>query len=138
MQSEDTEQGWFLLQQYRNQIEELYAQVELIERLVADYAKTLETLQELSNVSDTDSLILLGGNTYAYGTLTRTDRVIVNVGRGTLIEKPVSGAIDTLQKKVEDLRKSQENVLQAAETIRVKMDDLYRRLNEQNVQVSET
>lgn len=129
------EQGWYLMQQYQEQVEELYGQAELIERLVNEYHRTVETVQEMSDIPSQDTLIPIGGSTFVYGTLKDTGKVLVNAGRGILVEKPVNAAIDTLNKKIEELKKSQESILKTAEEIKGKMDELARKMSEKDVQI---
>lgn len=125
----------YLMQQYKEQAEELYAQVELINRLLDEYERTIETLQRLSEISDLDTLVPIGGNSFLYGNLVKKDSVIVNVGRGILIEKPINAALDVINKKVVDLKKSQDSLIKTINDIQMKMEDLSKKLSEQNVQV---
>lgn len=135
MNEEMAARNYYLMQQYREQAEELYGQSELLDRLIGDYMRTMETVQELSGISQKDTLIPIGGNAFVHGKISDTKHVIVNVGRGKYIEKTTNAAVDTLNKKIEDLKKSQEKILKAAEETRLKMEDIVQKLNEQNVQI---
>lgn len=129
------EQRWYLMQQYQEQVEELYGQAELIERLVSEYHRTVETLQGLPGIASQETLIPIGGTTFVYGALRDTGKVLVNAGRGILVEKPVNAAVDMLTRKIEELKKNQESILKTAEEIRGKMEELARKMSEENVQI---
>ena len=104
----------YLLQRYQEQMEMLLGEAEVIERLIGDYNNTIEALQELTSVNMKETLVPIGGNTFVYGSLSDTNRVLINVGRGILIEKQVNAAIDTINKRVVDLKKSQESIMKTA------------------------
>jgi prefoldin alpha subunit len=137
MNQEETNKNLYLLQRYQEQAEALYGEAEVIERLILDYNRAAETLQEMTTVNIKETLIPIGGNTFAYGALENTDKVIINVGRGILIEKTVNAAIKTINKKIADLKKSQENVMKTAEDIQEKMEEINQNLREKNVQTSQ-
>ena len=134
MNEEEINRNLYLLQRYQEQVEALYGEAEMIERLISEYNRTIEALQEMTNVDVKETLVPIGGNTFVYGTLEDTKKVIINVGSGILIEKPVNAAIDTINKKITDLKKSQGNIMKTTEDIRLKMDNITQKLKEENVQ----
>ena len=133
----DTElnRNLYLLQRYQEQIEALYGEAEIVEGLANEYRRTIETLQELTSVDSKDTFVPIGGNTFAYGEITAIDKVIVNVGRGILIEKPINAAIDTLTKKIADVKKSQDSLAKTINDIRIKIDELTQKIKDKDVQV---
>lgn len=134
IKEEEYKRQIYLLQLYREQIEEIYAQMELIERFIGEYSRAIETLQELAGIEEKDALMPLGGNSFAHVEIKDLKKVLVNVGRGIFIEKTLNGAIDFMNKKIEDLKKSEQNLAKTAEEIRLKMEELSIKL--ENVQVS--
>ncbi|HEC77349.1 MAG TPA: prefoldin subunit alpha [Thermoplasmatales archaeon] len=135
MNEEEYASNVYLLQRYQENMEEIYGETELIGRLISEYERVIETLQEMSGIEEKESLIPIGGNVFVYGSLKDTKNVIVNVGRGVLVEKPVNSAIDTINKKISDLKKSQEKLFKTADEIRLRMEEISQKLRDKDVQV---
>ncbi len=138
MNEEELNKQLYLLQRYQEQAEQIYGEAELIEKIISEYERAIETLQEMGATGERDVLMPVGGNVFAYATLKDTGKVIVNVGRGVFIEKPVNAAVDIINRKIDDLKKSQEKLIKTAEEIRARMEEIGRKISEgSNVQVSE-
>ena len=137
MNEEEINKQLYLLQRYQEQAEQIYGEAEIIERIISEYERAIETIQEMSTASEKDVLMHVGGNVFAYASLKDTGKVIVNVGSGVFIEKPINAAIDILNRKIDDLRKSQERLIKTAEEIKARMEEIGRKISEGDVQVSE-
>jgi prefoldin alpha subunit len=137
MNEEEFNKQLYLLQRYQEQAEEIYGEVEIIERLIEDYNRAIDTMQEMINAASKETLFPVGGGVFAYGEIKDVSKVLVNIGRGIFVEKPINAAIDTINKKIDDLKKSQERLLKTAEDIRTKMEEITEKIREGNVQVSE-
>jgi len=137
MKEEELNKQLYLLQRYQEQAEQLYGEVEIIEKIIADYERAIETMQEMASIEHSEILIPIGGNVFAYGNLKDTSKILVNVGRGVFVEKPVNAAIDIINKKIDDLKKSQEKLIKTVEEIRERMEEITERIRGGNVQVSE-
>jgi len=64
---------------------------------------TKETLDEISKVDGNEILVSIGSATYATGKLVKNDKVIVEIGAGVALEKPIDDAIKILKKRRENL-----------------------------------
>lgn len=137
MNEEEYASNVYLLQRYQENMEEIYGETELIGRLISDYERVVETLQEMANIEEKEILVPIGGNVFVYGYLKDINKVIVNVGRGILIEKSINSAIDIINKKISDLKKSQEKLFKTADEIRLKMEEISQRLRDKDVQASQ-
>ena len=137
MNEEEINKQLYLLQRYQEQAEQIYGEAEIIERIISEYERAIETLQEMDTTSEKDVLMPVGGNVFAYASLKDTGKVVVNVGSGVFIEKPINAAIDILNRKIDDLRKSQERLIKTAEEIKARMEEIGRKISEGDVQVSE-
>lgn len=134
MKEDEYRKNVYLLQLYQEQIESIYSQVEMIERLIDEYNRAIETLRELINMESKEVLMPLGINVFGYAELKETNKVVVNIGRNVYMEKNINNAIDFFNKKISDLKKSEEKLTKTAEELRIKMEEIANKLKD--VQVS--
>ena len=127
----DETQDILLFQQYQNQLELISKQVSLLDNLIVEYERAKETLQEIDIAEkDKEILIPIGGNTFVFGALKDKTKVITGIGGNISIEKKVTNAVPTLQKKIEDFRKEEEKIIHLAQEIQVKTEVLTQKIKE--------
>ena len=135
--SEEVERDIYLLQRHQEQIEDIYSQVELMERLINEYERAIDTLMEIQKFENgRETLIPIGANVFLYASLKDTKKVITKVGK-VFIEKNISKAIEFVNKKIEEIRKNEESLVKTAEEIKQRMEEISKRLKDKNVQVPE-
>lgn len=101
-----------LIEQYREQMNSLEMQSSYLQAAIADYSKAKITLEQLSNLdTGTEILLPIGGSTYIDATAKNTSKVIFDIGGGIVTEKTSDDAIKKIDKRVEDLQKTQEKLL---------------------------
>lgn len=138
MKEEEYRKNVYLLQRHQEQMEDLYAQAEVLEKLIEDYNNAMETLNEMVSLEgEKEALMPIGGNVFAFVEIKDMRKVIVNVGGKVYVEKPINGAIDFINRKIEELKKNQRKLLRAAEEIRSKMEEIIEKIKSEDVQVSE-
>jgi len=136
--SEELQKDLYMLQRHREQIEDIYGQVELIERLIEEYENVVSTLVEMQKLEEgKDTLMPVGANIFLYSTIKDTSKVLARVGSKVYVEKSIPKAIEFINKKIEDLRRNEESLVKTAREIRQKMDEISKRLKDKNVQVPE-
>jgi len=134
MKEDEYRRNVYLLQLYQEQIEGIYSQVEMIEKLIDEYNRAIETMKEIAEMEGKEVLMPLGINVFGYAELKDTSKVIVNIGRSVYMEKTINNAIDFFNKKIEELKKSEEKLAKTAEELRMKMEEIANKLKD--VQVS--
>ncbi|MCD6481186.1 MAG: prefoldin subunit alpha [Thermoplasmata archaeon] len=137
MSEEEISRNIYLLQRYQEQVEEIYGELDFLDKLMQEYTRSIETMQEIINSSSSEILVPIGGNAFAYGELKDREKVLVNVGGGVFVEKSLNAAMETINRRMEELKKSQEKLIATVEEIRQKMDDIASGLRERDVPVSE-
>ena len=136
--SEELQKDLYMLQRHREQIEDIYGQVELIERLIEEYENVVSTLVEMQKLEEgKDTLMPVGANIFLYSTIKDTSKVLARVGSKVYVEKSIPKAIEFINKKIEELRRNEESLVKTAREIRQKMDEISKRLKDKNVQVPE-
>lgn len=59
-----------------------------------------------------DLLVPLGASSYVKANLNESGKVIVSVGAGVFVEKPINEAVPIVSKQIEELKKQEETVFQ--------------------------
>jgi len=136
--SEEIQRDFYILQQHQEQIEDIYTQVELIEKLIKEYEAVINTLMEMQKFEGKkEALMPIGGNIFLYADIKENKKVLARIGSRIYVEKNVAKAIEFVNKKIEELKKNEESLVKAAREIRRKMDEISKRIREKNVQVPE-
>jgi prefoldin alpha subunit len=122
---EDFTRQMILLQQYKNQIDELMANIEILEGMVNEYEKTRDTIQGIGNADDrSDILIPIGGGTFAHATLKDRHKVIIGIGGNVIIEKSVDKAVDMLEKRMQNFRNEERKLGELAQKLQMKVEQI--------------
>ena len=92
-------------QQLEAEIKALEEQKLQAEKLENDLSKTGQTLRGLRDPdNEQDILIPIGSGVYVYGKITDWQKILVNVGSGTIVPKTLDEAIKTVDKQIENYR----------------------------------
>ncbi len=105
------------MQQMQQQIEALSNQVEELKQHLVEIEISKSALQEIQNTkTDTEILAPVANGIFVKAKLLNNEKVVINVGMNTTVEKPIADAIKLLEDQ--EVRISQsveemENVLEA-------------------------
>ncbi len=87
--------------------EQLQGSLNMINAMITDLNLANVTLQNLEKEKpDSELLVPIGGNSYVRARLADVDKVIVSIGAGVSMEKPLPETQDILKKRQEELEKS--------------------------------
>lgn len=101
-----------LIEQYKEQLSSLETQSSYLQAAVADYNKAKMTIEQLSKTSKGDEILLpIGGSTFIKATTENSSKVLFDIGAGVVTEKKSEDTIIKIDKKIEDLQKTQERLI---------------------------
>jgi len=107
-----------LIEQYKEQMSSLETQSSYIQAAVVDYNKAKMTLEHLSKTSKGDDLLLpIGGSTFIKATASDTSKVLYDIGAGVITEKNSKDAVINIDKRIEELEKTQERLLEIMQNL---------------------
>jgi len=113
------------IEQYKEQLQTLEMQGQYIQTAINDYNKGKVTLNNLENVKDNaDFLIPIGGSTFINAKSSNVSKVLFDIGSGYVIEKNIGEAIAKIDKRVEDLHKTQESLSSMMEKMQMEAMDI--------------
>ena len=107
-----------LIEQYKEQMNSLEMQSQYLQAAIADYNKAKITLEQLSNTdTGTEILLPIGGSTYIDAATKNTSKVLFDIGGGIVTEKTSEEAIKKIDKRIEDLQKTQEKLIEMMQNL---------------------
>ena len=108
---EELQKYMILLEQYKEQINQLEMQSQYLQAAAMDYSKAKITLENLSKTDDgTETLIPIGGGAFVYASLENTSKVLIDIGSDLVAEKNCEDAIKKIDAKLEELQKNQDKL----------------------------
>jgi prefoldin alpha subunit len=115
---EELSKYMMLIEQYKEQMNQLEMQSQYVQAAINDYNKAKITLENLSK-ADNGTVILLpiGGSTFIESTSKDTSKVLFDIGGGIVTEKKSEDAIKKIDERIEDLQKTQEKLLEMIQNI---------------------
>ena len=100
-----------LIEQYKEQINSVEMQLSYLQAIINDYIKVKITLEQIVKVEKGSEVLLpLGGSTFIEANITKTSKVLFDIGAGIVTEKTSADAINKIDKRIEDLQKTQEKL----------------------------
>lgn len=93
---------------YLEQTAEILQQrISMLNATLADLTYANATLEGITQEKENaEMLVPIGGNSYVQVKLTNPDKVIIGLGAGVSIEKPLDNAKTTLKERLEELEKT--------------------------------
>jgi len=108
---EDLQKYMILLEQYKEQINQLEMQSQYLQAAAMDYSKAKITLENLSKTDDgSETLIPIGGGAFVYASLSNTSQVLIDIGSGLVAEQNFESAIKKIDERLGELEKNQEKI----------------------------
>ncbi len=102
----------YKLQIYQAETENLQQQGSLIEMSLGEIESTIQTITAFEKVkSGQEILVPVGAGTHVYGSITRLDRVVVDIGAGVSAEKNIEETKKILETRRGELRRVYEQIV---------------------------
>jgi prefoldin alpha subunit len=98
----------------KSQLESLGQQTEIFELTSNELERAKDTLVSIKDLkSDNEILIPIGGDTFIYANVSDIKKILINIGAGTIVELDTTDAIDKLEKRLDNLNKTSQNIIQS-------------------------
>jgi prefoldin alpha subunit len=114
-----------LIEQYKEQMNSIETQFSYVQAAINDYNKAKITLEQLNNTEkDADILLPIGGCTFINATAKNPSKVLFDIGGGIVTEKTSEDAIKKIEKRTEDLQKTQERLFALMQQLQAEASDI--------------
>lgn len=116
MSKEDLQRKIYEFETLQKKVESLTQTRELLKSEVEELEEAQRSLEEIKNLEEGDEIFFpLGSNSYGYGKITDSEKVLVNVGGDAIVRQEIPDAKDILEKKKEEFK---EQLSDLSETIK--------------------
>ncbi len=117
--------------EYSQQFELLTQQLRFIESARAEALASTESLEAFSGLEgDVPTLLNLGGGISVHATVTDTKKILVGIGAGITVEKPVEEAITFLRDRVTEMDASAKRLSESLGKLQEQMRAVEQRMQE--------
>jgi prefoldin alpha subunit len=124
-QEEDITRNLTLIEYYKQQLESLDLQLQMMQSALAEYQRARITVDQIqTSQSKTDILIPAGGGIYLNGALGTVSTMLVALGADYIMEKTPPEAITKLDDHIKRIQDNQERLYQLATRLQNEAEEL--------------
>ncbi len=117
--------------EYSQQFELLTQQLRFIESAHVEALASIESLEAFSGLEgDVSTLLNLGGGVSVHATVTDTKKIMVGIGAGITVEKPVEEAITFLRDRITEMDASAKRLTESLGKLQEQMRAIEQRMQE--------
>ncbi len=99
--------------------EAVQQQLNMVRMSLDDCVRAISTLDELSSLDgEKSTMIPIGSGSFVHADLKKLDQIVVNIGAGVSVEKPIDGAREVLNKRKEEFSRVLEGLNESLMKIR--------------------
>ncbi|MBN1109460.1 MAG: prefoldin subunit alpha [Methanomassiliicoccales archaeon] len=125
MNEQEIRQAMAALEAYKAQLEAMNEQGQLLQMSLEDHSRAKDALEAVARGQPGDEVLMpVGGSSYVYATVSHNDRVLVGVGTGVSMEKPIGDAMTTLDARINELMDALKKVGEGRTALEAKMQQL--------------
>ena len=111
MNEQEIKQALATLEMYRAQAESLAEQQQIISLSLEEYSRARETLGKWKDAAeDAELLVPVGGNSFVFAKVADNKKVLVGIGSGVTVERPLEDAMRTLEARINELAEASKKV----------------------------
>ena len=112
------------------QANSMQQQMIMAENALVSIDTAINSLTELQKSQATESLTPLGAGVFTYTTLKSTEKVLIDIGSGVVVEKPIADSIKILEERRENALSTAKSYADMIETLKAKYQELGMRVQE--------
>lgn len=122
---EDITKNLTLIEYYKQQLESIDLQLQYLQSTLMEYQRAKMTVEQLSSVdANSEILIPVGAGTFINGSLKNASNVLIGVGAGIVIEKPVTEALGKLDERIKRIQENLEKMASLGQKIQDDAEEL--------------
>lgn len=125
MNEQEMRQAMGTLEAYKAQLEAINEQGQLLQMSLEDYSRAKDTLEAVAKGKPGEEVLMpVGGSAYVYASIVSSDRVLVGVGTGVSVDKPMEDAIATVDVRIGELMDALKKASESRTVVESKMQQL--------------
>lgn len=104
---EDFQKSLVQLRVYEGSARALQARLEIVNAALNEFSLASTTLEGVkTQKTDEDALIPVGGGSYVRVKLSDISKIVMGVGAGVAVEKPIEDSVNEIKERIADLNKA--------------------------------
>ena len=128
---EEISKNLTILEYYKEQLNAVDMQTQLMQAALTDYHKAKITIKNLGKSNEKmDVLIPLGGGTFINGSINNSSKILVDIGSGYVTEKSIDEAVDKIEERIKNLQQNQEKLMSTAQRLQAESAELSKKTQE--------
>ncbi|MBI2547637.1 MAG: prefoldin subunit alpha [Candidatus Aenigmarchaeota archaeon] len=124
----EMQEKFMLYRILESKLDALAKQRDLVSNKIIEILSTISSIEEIEN--NQDVLFKLGAEAYTFGTVTDKDKILVEIGAGIVVEKPIGEGKESLKKRKNELENTLKEIQINISEISNAMGQLGPELNE--------
>lgn len=122
---EEINKNLAILEYYKEQLNAVDMQNQLMQAALTDYYKAKITIEQLKKTDQKpEVLIPLGGGTFLNGSIQDSKKILVDIGAGYVTEKNLDDALIKVEDRIKKLQNNQEKLITTAQKLQNESDEL--------------
>jgi len=122
---EEINKNLAILEYYKEQLNAVDMQNQLMQAALTDYYKAKMTIEQLKKTDQKpEVLIPLGGGTFLNGCIQDSKKILVDIGAGYVTEKNLDDALIKVEERIKKLQNNQEKLITTAQKLQNESDEL--------------
>jgi prefoldin alpha subunit len=114
-----------LLEYYKQQLESIDIQLQYLQSTLADYQRAKLTVEQLNKLDENSEILIpIGAGTFVNGSLKNAANVLIGVGAGIIIEKPIGETVTKLEERIKRLQENLEKMASLGKKLQSDAEDL--------------
>ena len=128
---EDFQKSLVQLRVYEGSARALQARLEIVNAALNEFSLASTTLEGIkTQKADEDALIPVGGGSYVRVRLSDISKIVMGVGAGVAIEKPIQDSINEIKERIADLDKARTSLQEQLNQALFRMEEGREKLGE--------
>jgi prefoldin alpha subunit len=128
---EEFQKSLVQLRVYEGSARALQARLEIVNAALNEFSLASTTLEGVkTQKSDEDALIPVGGGSYVRVKLSDISKIVMGVGAGVAVEKPIGESINEIKERIADLDKARTSLQEQLNQALIRVEENREKLGE--------
>ena len=128
---EDFQKSLMQLRVYEGSARALQARLEIVNAALNEFSLASSTLEGVkTQKTDEDALIPVGGGSYVRVRLSDISKIVMGVGAGVAVEKPIEDSVSEIKERIADLDKARTSLQEQLSQALFRIEENRERLGE--------
>jgi len=127
-QDEELSRLMVLIEQYKEQLNQIDMQVSYLQSAINEYNKSKITIQSIEKQDkNSDMLFPIGGGSYIDAKAKDPSKILFDIGAGYVVQKKTNDALKKIDDRIKELEKNMEKIEQIRQKTQNEASEVYQK-----------